>query len=122
MKQIRQGLFETNSSSVHSLTILPKEDYEAWKEGKFLFHKYEEELYSVDEIQEMHRGDCTENVKILTKDCKECIEKIGYCEYCYNEIESFDNYWENLEFESFRQNYTTKSGDEIVAFGYYGQD
>lgn len=31
MKQIRQGLFETNSSSEHSLSIMKEADYEAWK-------------------------------------------------------------------------------------------
>lgn len=30
MKQIRYGLFETNSSSVHSITLLTKKDYEDW--------------------------------------------------------------------------------------------
>lgn len=30
MKQIRCGLFETNSSSVHSITLLTKKDYEDW--------------------------------------------------------------------------------------------
>lgn len=31
MKQIRQGLFETNSSSEHSLSIMKEADYEDWK-------------------------------------------------------------------------------------------
>lgn len=31
MKQIRTGLFETNSSSEHSLSIMKEADYEAWK-------------------------------------------------------------------------------------------
>jgi len=30
MKQIRYGLFETNSSSVHSITLLTKKDYKDW--------------------------------------------------------------------------------------------
>ena len=30
MKQIRCGLFETNSSSVHSITLMTKKDYEDW--------------------------------------------------------------------------------------------
>lgn len=31
MKQTRQGLFETNSSSEHALSIMKEVDYEAWK-------------------------------------------------------------------------------------------
>lgn len=31
MKLIRENIFETNSSSTHSLVILSKEDYDAWQ-------------------------------------------------------------------------------------------
>ena len=34
--QIRRGVFETNSSNEHSLTIMSNDDYKAWKEGKKL--------------------------------------------------------------------------------------
>lgn len=33
MKSIRQNTFETNSSSVHSLTLTSKSEYEAWEKG-----------------------------------------------------------------------------------------
>ena len=37
-KQIRRGVFETNSSSVHSLTLCMESDYDRWdKDGLFLF-------------------------------------------------------------------------------------
>ena len=32
--QIRTGLFETNSSSVHSLVMVSGNDYEKWKKGR----------------------------------------------------------------------------------------
>lgn len=36
--QIRKGTFETNSSSVHSLVMCNKSDYDKWEQGKvFLF-------------------------------------------------------------------------------------
>lgn len=28
--QVRQGVFETNSSSTHTLTICSKDDYDSW--------------------------------------------------------------------------------------------
>lgn len=34
MKQKRRGLFETNSSSEHSLSIMKEADYEAWKNDR----------------------------------------------------------------------------------------
>lgn len=34
MKIIRQGAFETNSSSTHSLTICSSEEYTKWENGE----------------------------------------------------------------------------------------
>jgi hypothetical protein len=34
MKIIRQGVFETNSSSTHSLTICSCEEYSKWEDGE----------------------------------------------------------------------------------------
>ena len=34
--QVRQGLFETNSSSIHSLVMFKGSDWELFKEGKML--------------------------------------------------------------------------------------
>ena len=33
-RQIRQGVFETNSSSEHSIAIVSKNDFERWKKGE----------------------------------------------------------------------------------------
>lgn len=35
-KQTRVGVFETNSSSTHSLTICTEDDFERFKDGKFM--------------------------------------------------------------------------------------
>jgi hypothetical protein len=37
MKQVRMSVFETNSSSTHSLTIVTAEEFNKWKEGKVAF-------------------------------------------------------------------------------------
>ena len=37
LKSVRFNVFETNSSSTHSLTMVSKEDYDAWKSGTKLF-------------------------------------------------------------------------------------
>ena len=36
-KIIRFGVFETNSSTTHTLTIVSREDFEAWKNGELIF-------------------------------------------------------------------------------------
>ena len=94
MKTIRFGVFETNSSSTHSLTIVSKEDYDAWEEGKLLFDRWNKIFVPVEE-----------------KDTYEDPE----------DLYTIDEY-DDIDMEPFRQTYKTKNGDEIVAFGYYGYD
>lgn len=36
-RQIRRGVYETNSSSSHSITMCSEEEFEKWKDGKLLF-------------------------------------------------------------------------------------
>ena len=48
MKQIRTGLFETNSSSTHVLTMCSDEEYKAWLDGKLLYGIMEESLVNYD--------------------------------------------------------------------------
>ena len=35
MINIRHGLFETNSSSVHSMTLLTQDEYKKWESGDY---------------------------------------------------------------------------------------
>lgn len=90
--QIRRGVFETNSSSVHSLTICSKEEYDKWKKGELLFDKYNETFVEATEDNED------------------------------DDVYTYSEYQNSIDNETFRDTYTTKSGDEIVAFGYYGYD
>lgn len=109
MKTTRKQVFETNSSSTHSMTILPKEDYDRWAEGKVYLDKDEEIVLTKEDI--------------LAK-----IIKDGYfCEgddidsYIRdNNIITFDEFGEYLEYDFCH--YKTKSGDEIVVFCEYGYD
>lgn len=91
-RQIRQGVFETNSSSVHSLTMCSKEEYERWEIGELLFDR------------------CSD--RFIDANSPEADED------CYTEKE----YWDNTDYETFYEEYSTKSGETVVAFGYYGAD
>ena len=47
MKQvIRRGVFETNSSSTHSLVVVSAKEYEDFKKGKLVYDYYGEKLIS----------------------------------------------------------------------------
>lgn len=93
-RQIRCGVFETNSSSTHSICICTKEDYDKWKNGEMLYDCYAEELVSLDDAAAIDPHDLQ-----------------TYKDYC----DDYDN-------EHYCTTFTTPSGDKMVAFGIYGYD
>lgn len=50
--QIRRGLFETNSSSMHSLTMVEEDVFNKWKKSELLYCDYDEEFKTPDEVAE----------------------------------------------------------------------
>jgi len=53
--QIRRGTFETNSSSVHSLTLCSESDYERWSNGELFYEELERDAY--ERIEEFLKGE-----------------------------------------------------------------
>ena len=49
-KQVRTGVFETNSSSTHAVTIITDEEYQLYKAGKLHISRYAE-LATQEEIK-----------------------------------------------------------------------
>lgn len=92
---IRRGLFETNSSSVHSITMCDDDTYTKWKNGELLYDSWNEKFVSENEIDK------------------------EYEEYVYDYEEYWDHY--RFDYETFERMYETKN-DIIHAFGYYGYD
>jgi hypothetical protein len=107
---IRTGVFETNSSSTHSLTIETKENYEAWQNGELFFDMYDDRLVTEEEIRSAYEK---ELLRFPDQEFEEFKEE---------NYQTFDEYEDEEYLDSFRQNHTTKSGDEIVVFGKYGQE
>ena len=97
MKTIRRGVFETNSSSTHSITIVSEEEFEQWKNGKLLHDPWNNELVSIPDEDHNEITDHDE------------------------ELETYSD-WEDNESEVYVEKHTTKNGDKIVVFGTYGYD
>ena len=51
MKTIRQGCFETNSSSTHSITLCMESEFEKWKNGELYWNRWDEKLVPKEEIE-----------------------------------------------------------------------
>ena len=97
---IRRGIFETNSSSVHSLTMCSDDEYSKWRNGEVYYDRWRCKF--VDKSEE------------IESDREKKGTYSGYLTY-----EEFNDY-EYLDYETFDDEYTTESGETVHAFGYYG--
>lgn len=120
--QIRRSIFETNSSSVHSITMISGSEYDKWKNGELLYDKDTETLVTKEEIEKIKEDD------------KKRYESYNWSfdesEYDYTREDSnirfltYDKFfdWSYIQYETFTDHYKTKDGEEVVAFGFYGYD
>lgn len=109
MKQIRNQVFETNSSSTHSITICTEDEYEMWKRGEVYWCRWYETFVSKEDVEEGFN--------------KNKGRYDDFNDYLYEEgLYTFDRYNNDMEMETYEEHYQTKSGDKIIAFGYYGYD
>lgn len=99
---IRRGIFETNSSSVHSLTMCSDDEYTKWRNGEVYYDRWGEKFVDKSEKTETEREREGTSTEYLT----------------YEEF----NKWDYLDYETFDDEYTTESGETVHAFGYYGHD
>ena len=115
-RKIRRGVFETNSSSVHSLTMCSAEEYKKWENGEVLYWRERDKFATKEEIiAELKTESWYSNAKWDDEDYVNDI-------FSDEGVKTCEEYFENYYFETFRQHHTTPSGDEVVAFGYYGHD
>ena len=99
-RQIRRGVFETNSSSVHSLTMCMESDFNKWVAGELVWSRWGDERVPItDEIK-----------KSMEEDKRE-----------YLTYEQFNDY-DYIDYETFEDSYTTPNGETVKSFGYYGHD
>lgn len=118
--QIRRGVFETNSSSVHSITMCSAEKFQEWRDGKVLYQEYsEDEFVDAEKYLNELRKEILEKYPELEDDSEALEEKIEEwmhddCTYGYEDYPG--DYYETF-YEKYKQ-----GKEEIVAFGYYGRD
>lgn len=132
-RQIRRGVFETNSSSTHSLAMCTEEEFNKWKNGELLFDKWNEELVKKVNLTKEQKADAEEEYMdkkdVFQKDWSELSDVAKdqyykkYAQEYYIIGEGLQTYseWENdYELSAFERYYTTPNGEKIIAFGKYG--
>jgi len=118
MRTIRRGVFETNSSSTHSITMCSKEDYDKWEKGEvFLDRNWRAEKKFISREEAIQKLKDSEYYKDLDYNNEDEVNEALREEDLYTSENYFDG-----DLESFESTYTTKSGETIVAFGKYGYD
>lgn len=122
MIQVRQGVFETNSSSVHSITMCTQNEFDDWRNGKVYRNDgwWGGSNSSLENKTFLTRDEAIELIKSSNwyKPMYECDDVDKYFkEY---EIYSYEN-WGNY-YETDVTHYTTPKGEKIVAVCYYGHD
>lgn len=127
-KQIRRAVFETNSSSCHSLTMCSKSDYDKWENGEVYLCTNSYWGYSKDNMPKENHFYTKEQVISFVEskrnapenmdwnndeEVKRYLHGVGWCDYDY--------FWNRCEYnyETFEEKYITSNGDTVIAFGYY---
>ena len=106
--QIRENVFETNSSSTHSLVIATKSEFSDFKNGKLIYCQYDAGPFKSDHFYP------TSQVEDWVAEHED-----DYDEY---DFQRYDDFFDDEYLEPFKEDYTTAHGDEIVVFGNYGYE
>lgn len=115
-RQIRRGTFETNSSSVHSLTMCTEDEFKKWENGEVLFWGDYGKFATREEIiNELMTKSWYRNTDWRNDD--------DVTSLLYDEgVKTFNEFFEDDWYETYNQEYTTPNGEKVIAFGYYGHD
>lgn len=120
MIQVRKNVFETNSSSTHSLVMCTSSEYEKWAKGEIYYcdwlpYKADESLKKKDNFytEEEAKAICESAGISWDAEDDDCCERK---EYFYTLDEFCDS--DYLEVEEY--SYTTPGGEIIKAIAKYG--
>lgn len=126
MIQVRNGVFETNSSSTHSIAICQISEFDKWKSGELWLDTgwYESNVDSQFLTKEQAIGLAENsdfppevNLREVSNDDLDWHLAKDYGVYSYEKY--FDA---NDSLEYYEESYTTQHGDDIMVFGFYGYD
>ena len=120
---VRKGVFETNSSSTHTMIMCTGEEYQKFEDGEMLVDLMDEELFSYDDIVDLitddyYKDEFSESGIDITD--KRAVVKWAAANI--DDLQDVDDFYDDTYLETFSQSFTTESGEKVVAFGRYGYD
>ena len=131
----RSSMFETNSSAVHSIVILPEDEFKRWEAENLFVNYYEipsrQRLFTLEEAKrEAKYEEPEENDEELDEELaeavaeakeREMIDTLRECGFATYESWNADDGWDGA-YEEDVNHYTTKHGDRIVIRCKYGEN
>lgn len=118
--KIRNSVFETNSSSTHSLIMCSKDEYNKLNTRDLLIDTYNDSLITLKEAKDRYKEYFPDAPDIYNVSDFNAIQLLQKYDVAYTLEEYNENYNEYLN--KFYQEYTTPSGETICAFGVYGEN
>lgn len=122
MINIRRGVFETNSSSTHSIAILTEEENQQWLKGDILRYRWSDEFITKEEYAKKFEGlkqQYSKENNIPIEDVDDYDVQEYFCDdIAYN----FEDYDDVMELESDVTKYTTKNGERLIIRCWYGYE
>ena len=118
MKIIRLGVFETNSSSTHTMVIMSEEEYDKWKKGELLKYRWEDKFITKEENDEIIKR----LIEDYAKEYNIPVEDDLKYEYDDDIAYTFEEYDDRMDLESDIEEYTTKNGEKLIIKCWYGYD
>lgn len=136
MISVRRNVFETNSSSTHSLVICSDKTYNDWMDGKVVYDSYDEEFVEAKQPPEIDfpkaEAMYTENKSDYMKDWKDLTPQMQLAYVREKVTENSDPYqyktygdYRDLMDKmatSFERTWETEHGDVVHILGYMGYD
>lgn len=133
MIKIRYGVFETNSSSVHSLIMCSDNEYQKFVDNELLYDLWNEELITYNKaLDKLYK-----NVKFdmdfkyhfnLPDDFSRdklndfSVDELEYYLASETSIYTCNYFFNELDYNTYEDTYRTIHGEVVHAFGYYGHD
>lgn len=122
MRVVRLSVFETNSSSTHSMVIVTPEEFKQWKNGDIMKYRWEDKFVSREECEKII-SEIKQDIAVKYKCSVEDIETYELIsEYDEDIPLDFEQYDDAKDLEYDINHYTTKNGEDLVIICWFGND
>lgn len=127
MLQVRYGMFESNSSSTHTLVIAQNDEIKKLENNELLIDLgwlHDKPFITYDEALELLKRDVEEND--IEEDKEDLAsgdeETIYYLLKEYDIAQRYNDYLDSEYLEHYEEEIVTEHGDKVLIFGIYGRD